>query len=56
MFTGLLSQDPVVRERAANLVEDQALGEVIHLGDDVPGALAANLFDPSQEVELRAAG
>ena len=46
MLAGLLGEDRVVREARPDRVEDQRLGQVVGLGDHVPGALVVDPLEP----------
>ena len=52
----LLGQDPVGGVALADRAHDQRLGEMVHLGDDVPGGLVVDLLDALVALEQQPAG
>ena len=51
MRARLLGQDPVARDGAPDRLQDQRLGEVVHLRDDVPCGLVVDDLDPLVALE-----
>ena len=56
VLPGLLGQDRVGRVARPDRVEDQRLGQVVRLGDDVAGALVVDLLEPLVAVHQHGPG